>query len=206
MKKYLNFIKESRIYRDCPVLNPFFFDGKKIEDIVVFDSNGSIFNLGCGWFGGGNNNLAEVYFPNILSKRKIDFNSKDTFIAKQNNKIALFIPANIVDYKYVGEYNEPARDSITKWKQHQYTIQVKLNKEDLDYIPRTYTENTYIGQEKTEYGITISKLCKKFEDEYGPERWQTILEQVEKMIKKDSQISEYFLKIIQDQTSSKFGL
>ena len=71
-------MKISKLERE-KYLNPFFFDGKTVSDIIFYNESGIIVSVGRGWFG-SNNNFDGLDVPEIVSKRKIDLTKKLNFV------------------------------------------------------------------------------------------------------------------------------
>lgn len=66
--------------------NPNFFNGKKIENVYIFNNNGILFESCTRWFGfGSNNDYKETILDfEVKNKRKIDFNFKGSFFVKDS--------------------------------------------------------------------------------------------------------------------------
>jgi len=89
--------------------NPYFFNGKQIQNIYFYDNTGIVAK--CRWFndGGSNNDFKEFDLPteNIKRKNKVDY-SKDVFFYIKNDErhsegINLHIPINTIPHKFLGK-------------------------------------------------------------------------------------------------------
>ena len=84
MKTLNNF--KTVIKQDQAFFNPYFIDGKQIQNIRFFNSSGVI--ASCKWFGDGSNNgFPSFVLPQeVKRKLKIDFSKNTCFYVKNNEK------------------------------------------------------------------------------------------------------------------------
>jgi len=81
-------METTTIKQEQSFYNPYYLNGKKIDAIVFYKQGKKIGQTN--WFKdfGSNNDYPEVYLPEqIKNKRKINLNSKDSFLAKTTNDI-----------------------------------------------------------------------------------------------------------------------
>lgn len=80
--------------------NPYFFNGKEVESVNVYNENGVIF--GFNWIG-SNNITNDVAFDFETKKAiKLNFNRKDSFYIQKDGKITIYIYHELINYKYIG--------------------------------------------------------------------------------------------------------
>lgn len=80
--------------------NPYFFNGKEVESVNVYNKNGVIF--GFKWIG-SNDITNDVAFDFETKKAiKLNFNRKDSFCIQKDGKITIYIYHELINYKYIG--------------------------------------------------------------------------------------------------------
>lgn len=80
--------------------NPYFFNGKEVESVNVYNKNGIIFRFN--WIG-SNNITNDVTFDFETKKAtKLNFDRKDSFYIQKDGKITIYIYHELINYKYIG--------------------------------------------------------------------------------------------------------
>jgi hypothetical protein len=186
-------MKITTIKQEQSFYNPYFFNGKKIDNIVFF-KEGQIIAV-TNWFkerGSDNDYPSFNLNEEIKLKRKIDFNSKNSFIAKTTEDIntyeanyTLYIKLDNYDYSLLGESLNYETDTH---KHYKSKLKISLdsvkrvlsyNKEKdetkSDYIFDNYLISVDYGfrSEKKPKQKKIEKLEKLFNDKnLGLNQWQ----------------------------------
>jgi len=160
--------------------NPYYLNGKKIDAIVFFKQGKKIGQTN--WFTdfGSNNDYPEVYLPEqIKNKRKIDLNSKDSFLAKTTSDIDSYngnytLYLNLDNYYYTIEKLVPSHSDkyYNRFKDIMYikldalkrVLTVDKETKETNYITvdDNYTikvEMNFISQ-RTKEQRSIEKLTK----------------------------------------------
>ena len=158
-------MKISKLERE-KCLNPFFFDGKTVSDIIFYNDSGIIVSVGRGWFG-SNNNLDGLDVPEIVSKRKIDITKKLNFVVPHSAEG--YYPSYkhwCCLYLYVDGTNITLDKYITPNK--------TLGKHDTDvHDVETYkgsilgvgfTFDKWVNFRRTEFGLKVDEMGKLFKE------------------------------------------
>lgn len=145
------------------LLNPFFFDGKMVADIIFYNDSGIIASVGRGWFG-SNNNLDGLDVPEIVSKRKIDTTKKLNFVVPYSDGYQPYKQCHL--YLYVDGTN------ITLDK--YITLDKTFGKYDTDvHDVETYkgsilgvdfTFDKWVNFRRTEFGLKVDEMKKLFKE------------------------------------------
>lgn len=110
--------KEKNLIRSCNWYNPLTAITEKgeafeLDNIIIYSENGALIETGRGWFDHGNNSIKEdeglTITPAIKRKTKIDFNCKQNYIVRSEEKsyridrrYTLYLYYKNVNYKYEG--------------------------------------------------------------------------------------------------------
>ena len=155
-------MKISKLERE-KCLNPFFFDGKMVNNIVFYNDSGIIVSVGRGWFG-SNNNLDGLDVPEIVSKRKTDITKKLNFVVpfyggyyncKQCHLYLYVDGTNITLDKYItpgksfGKYDTDVHDVET----YKGAI-----------LGVGFTFDKWVNFRRTEFGLKVDKMGKLFKE------------------------------------------
>jgi hypothetical protein len=144
MKQMKNTTTPTTIERNAPYLNPYFFNGKKINRLVFFKDGNELARIN--WFSlnVSNNRVPLIDFETpIQNKRKIDLNTKQTYYFDGN----IYIHADIVNFKFI--------DSTKEDMENEYRIQYKFQISVL-----CQTEEPYIDDQE-QYRIRLTDLQKR---------------------------------------------
>ena len=160
-------MKISKLERE-KYLNPFFFDGKTIADIIFYNDSGIIAHVGRGWFG-SNNNLDGLDVPEIVSKRKIDITKKLNFVVPHSAEG--YYPS----YKHwccLYLYVDGTNITLDKY----ITPNQTLGKHDTDvHDVETYkgsilgvgfTFDKWVNFRRTEFGLKVDEMEKLFKEKH----------------------------------------
>lgn len=83
----------------------------ELDNIVIYSENGILIETGRGWFDNGNNEIKDglEIKPEIVKKIKIDFNCKQNFVARSeqkeyrfDRKYTLYLYYKNINYKFEG--------------------------------------------------------------------------------------------------------
>ena len=144
-------------------LNPFFFDGKMVNNIIFYNDAGIIVSVGRGWFG-STNNLDGLDVPEIVSKRKIDITKKLNFV----------VPFYGGDYNckqcHLYLYVDGTNITLDKY----ITPNKTLGKHDTDvHDVETYkgsilgvgfTFDKWVNFRRTDFGLKVDAMGKLFKE------------------------------------------
>jgi hypothetical protein len=177
-------MKITTIKKQSLYYNPYFLEGREI-DAIVFYLEGEIVGI-TNWFQTqGSNNRYPSFNLNeeIKIKRKIDLNSKNSFLAKTTEDLntyksnySLYINLANYEYKLLGEYFSHESDTYKSYKS-KLEINLFAKKEDSNYNKEAdkleYFEVEGLHTITVEYGyrsekkpkqLKVEKLQKLFED------------------------------------------
>ena len=96
-----------RLYQAEKWSNPYSINcngEKKLSDILFFNRNGVVVEVGRGWFG-NNNTMPELVIDcDCVVKRKVDYNCKTAFLISLGNdydgiRYALYIPIDVMEFE-----------------------------------------------------------------------------------------------------------
>ena len=164
----------SELIRMCKWYNPFtvVVSGKPYElnNIIIFNSNGVLFQTGCGWFDGlmGSNNPTDklTIKGEIKKKVKEDHTSKNPYIIKDSSyydrsqpRYILYIPLETLpkyetNYKYIagGFYHSLEAKIIINFNGLELTARAWLTPEELK------NKSKELDQARDNYNEIIKKL------------------------------------------------
>lgn len=83
----------------------------ELDNIIIYSENGILIETKCGWFDHGNNDIIDglEIKPEIVKKLKIDFNCKQNFIVRSeqkeyrfDRKYTLYLYYKNINYKFEG--------------------------------------------------------------------------------------------------------
>lgn len=83
----------------------------ELDNIIIYSENGILIETKCGWFDHGNNDIIDELEikPEIVKKLKIDFNCKQNFIVRSeqkeyrfDRKYTLYLYYKNINYKFEG--------------------------------------------------------------------------------------------------------
>lgn len=108
-------MKNNNIIRTSQWYNPFTAITEKgeafeLDNIIIYSEEGALIETDCGWFRNGNNEIEDgLEVKPIKRKIKVDFTSKENFVAKSDkkdykfdSKYTLYLYYKNIDYKYNG--------------------------------------------------------------------------------------------------------
>jgi len=143
-------MKTTTIKQTNNFYNPYYLNGKKIDAIVFYKQGEKIGQTN--WFKdfSSNNQYPEVYLPEeIKNKRKIDLNSKDSFLAKttediDSNNANYTLYLNLDNYYYTIEKLIPSH-SDKYYNRFKDIMSIKLDAlKKLLVIDKETKESSYI--------------------------------------------------------------
>lgn len=140
-------------------LNPFFFDGKAVDDIIFYNDGGIIVSVGRGWFG-SNNDLDGLDVPEIVRKRKIDITKKLNFVVPYSDGYHPYKQCHL--YLYVDGTNITLDKYITLNKtlgEHATDVHdVETYKGSILGVGFTFDKG--VNFRRTEFGLKVDKVAK----------------------------------------------
>lgn len=140
------------------LLNPFFFDGKMVADIIFYNDSGIIASVGQGWFG-GNNNLDGLEVPEIVSKRKIDITKRLNFVVPYSDGYHRYKQCHL--YLYVDGINITLDKSIEHCKPHKYDTDANdIETYKGSILGVDFTFNRWVNFRRTEFGLKVDEMKK----------------------------------------------
>lgn len=137
-------------------LNPFHtkVNGKtkKVKNIIIYDNNGIVLEVGRGWFD-NRNEYSTLELPTdsdeVKLRRKEDFSRNEVFAVKsmdrfaESNDVDLYIPNSIMQFEkkhYKVRFNVVVYEV---WKSDKYNIAVEVPIRNLDKYLSRYKEKFY---------------------------------------------------------------
>lgn len=219
LAKYGHLNEDGLVTKKPNYLKVLNFDGRPLVNIIFYDKvkQKEIFQTRQGWLEGqsyGTEPYA-VRFNDILSKRKIDLSLSTPFVAKTpkdsknfvSDGLTLFIPSDLVHYKYIGEVKEDhKKDYISFYDMHEITLDTAyMTANAQGSVPLTITFKTFLRSENTNYGDEIIKILTLFGEQTNYE-FKSALEKIIDKIKTDEVISNFFYKIITKTKGERFDL
>lgn len=144
-------------------LNPFFFNGKTVADIIFYNDSGIIARVGRGWFG-SNNNLDGLDVPEIVSKRKIDITKKLNFVVPFNDGFHSYKQCQL--YLYVDGTNITLDKYITLGKTFgKYDTDVNdIETYKGSILGVDFTFDKWVNFRRTEFGLKVDEMGKLFKE------------------------------------------
>lgn len=144
-------------------LNPFFFDGKVVADIIFYNDGGIIARVGRGWFG-SNNNLNGLDVPEIVSKRKVDTTKKLNFVVPHSDGYQPYKQCHL--YLYVDGTNITLDKSIVKDKTFG---ECPTDVHDVETYKGSilgvgFTFDKWVNFRRTEFGLKVDEMGKLFKE------------------------------------------
>lgn len=142
--------------------NPFFVDDRQIKKIHFYNESGVIFSTRSGWFGNNNKYKNGLEVPEILSKRKIDFNLKKCFFVPVAGEfyekgkfceLYLFVDGEKIKIIDRNETSEKMTDSDL-WIYDNITFKI---------LNETITENLVKKIIRTDFGKKVDSISAELE-------------------------------------------
>lgn len=145
------------------LLNPFFFDGKMVADIIFYNDSGIIASVGQGWFG-GNNNLDGLDVPEIVSKRKIDITKRLNFVVPYSDDYHIYKQCHL--YLYVDGTNITLDKYITlnKTLGENATDVHDVETYKGSILGVGFTFDKWVNFRRTEFGLKVDEMKKLFKE------------------------------------------
>lgn len=173
-------------------------DGYELDNIIIYNENGVLIETKKGWFDNSNNNFEEgdglEITPAIKRKIKVNFESKENFVIKSEEKsyrdmqkYTLYIYYKNVNYKYNGMTLDNIFLNLNYSILNKYNYYVVIGDRNAASYKIEYNEElqeamkkidhytfTYKGEELQEALKTISKYQKEYEKAKEYEKTLTV--------------------------------
>ena len=119
----------------------------------------------------------------------------------------MFIPSDLVHYKYLGEVKEDhKKDYISFYDMHEITLDTAyMTANAQGSVPLTITFRVFVRSENTSYGDEIIKILTVFGEEKNYE-FKNSLEKIIDKIKTDEIVNKFFYNIITKSKGERFDL
>lgn len=151
------------------MLNPYFFQGKMVESIIVYAEQGVVFSFK--WIG-SNNITSDVTFDFEIKRAvKENYSRKDAYYLpyKDNfgtkNRVVLYIHESLIKHKYNGRVKR-FENKMGHSLYNEYTITLNCKKWELLKVNNDWE---YAYSEQKDHDFVIETFVESVKSKYGEE-------------------------------------